>query len=47
MIDGDPAGTGEENASRLTGAGKVDTSVVLRIKRGNQEYVIPVIRENP
>ena len=47
MIDGDPAGTGEENASRLTGTGKADTSVVLRIKRGNQEYVIPVIRENP
>ena len=47
MIDGDPSGTGEENASRLTGAGKADTSIVLKIKRGNQEYVIPVIRENP
>lgn len=44
-IDGNPAGTSEQNASRLQG--KADTSVLLKIKRGNQELVVPVIRENP
>ena len=44
-IDGNPAGTSEQNASRLTG--KADTSVLLKMKRGNQQWVVPVIRENP
>lgn len=44
-IDGNPAGTSEQNASRL--AGKADTSVLLKMKRGNQQWVVPVIRENP
>jgi C-terminal processing protease CtpA/Prc len=34
-IDGNPAGTSEQNASRLQG--KADTSVLLKIKRGNYE----------
>jgi len=44
-IDGEPAGTSQQNAARLTG--KVDTSVLLKIKRGDQELAVPVIRENP
>jgi len=44
-IDGNPAGNSEQNASRLQG--KADTSVLLKIKRGTQELVVPVIRENP
>ena len=44
-IDGEPAGATEQNASRLQG--KANTSVLLKIKRGNQDLIIPVIRENP
>lgn len=44
-IDGEPAGATEQNASRLQG--KANTSVLLKIKRGDQDLVVPVIRENP
>ena len=44
-IDGEPASATEQNASSLQG--KANTSVLLKIKRGNQDLVVPVIRENP
>jgi len=44
-IDGEPAGTSEQNASRLQG--KANSSVLLKIKRGKQDLIVPVIRENP
>jgi hypothetical protein len=44
-IDGEPAGATEQNASRLQG--KANTSVLLKIKRGTKDLVVPVIRENP
>ncbi|MGE5294107.1 MAG: PDZ domain-containing protein [Solirubrobacterales bacterium] len=46
MIDGDPASdNGMENAKRLTG--KTNTSVVVSVKRGEQELTLSVIRKNP
>ena len=46
MIDGDPASdNGAENAKRLTG--KTNTSVVVSVKRGEQELTLSVIRKNP
>ncbi|MCE5210954.1 MAG: PDZ domain-containing protein [Deltaproteobacteria bacterium] len=44
-INGEPAGATEQNASRLQG--KANTSVLLKIKRDNQDLIVPVIRENP
>lgn len=45
-IDGDPVSNdGAENAKRL--AGKTNTSVVVTVKRGEQELTVPVIRKNP
>jgi C-terminal processing protease CtpA/Prc len=44
-IDGVPAGSSEQNASHLSG--KAETSVLLKVKRGEKELVVPVIRENP
>jgi membrane-associated protease RseP (regulator of RpoE activity) len=46
MIDGDPASdNGMENARRLTG--KTNTSVVVSVKRDEQELTLSVIRKNP
>lgn len=46
MIDGDPVSdSGMENAKRLTG--KTNTSVVVNVKRGDQELTLSVIRKNP
>jgi len=46
MIDGDTvSSSGVENSKRL--AGKTNTSVVVTLKRGDQEITVPVIRKNP
>lgn len=46
MIDGNPASAnGVENAKRLVG--KTNTSVVVTLKRGEQELMLPIIRKNP
>jgi len=46
MIDGDPVAENFlDSAGKL--AGKTGTSVVLTLKRGEQAFVIPVIRKNP
>ncbi len=42
-IDGEPATTSLQNGARLNG--KADTSVLLRLQRGEQQLKIPVIRE--
>ncbi len=45
-IDGDPVSdNGMENAKRLTG--KTNTSVVVSVKRGDQELTLSVIGKNP
>ncbi len=46
MIDGEPAG-GDwvQNAGKL--AGRTNTSVVVTVKRGEEEVTVPVIRKNP
>ncbi len=47
MIDGEPvAADVVENASRMA-KGKTNTSVVLTLKRGDQEVTVAVIRKNP
>lgn len=46
MIDGEPpAADWAQNAKKL--AGRTNTSVVVTVKRGEEELTVPVIRKNP
>jgi C-terminal processing protease CtpA/Prc len=46
MIDGEPAAADwVQNAGKL--AGRTNTSVVVTVKRGEEEVTVPVIRKNP
>ncbi len=46
MIDGEPvAADWVQNAGKL--AGRTNTSVVVTVKRGEEEVTVPVIRKNP